>query len=83
MNNLKTPETDTLDRLFLELSQFTQAQTKKEIQYDQLIYAVECKFPGESRFETALRYIRERENRTRSQNNPCQDKDIHDIGQPR
>lgn len=31
--------------------------------YTALIYAVESKFPNESRFETALRYIREREKR--------------------
>lgn len=31
--------------------------------YDELIYAVERKFPGESRHETALRYIREAERR--------------------
>jgi hypothetical protein len=29
--------------------------------YEELIYAVASKWPGESRHETALRYIRERE----------------------
>ena len=29
--------------------------------YEELIYAVASKFPGETRYETALRYIRERE----------------------
>lgn len=29
--------------------------------YDELIFAVESKFPGESRHRTALRYIKERE----------------------
>jgi len=32
--------------------------------YDELIYAVGNKYPGESRHETALRYIQERENST-------------------
>lgn len=32
-----------------------------EAKYAELLYAVECKWPGESRHETALRYIRERE----------------------
>lgn len=31
--------------------------------YDELLYAVARKFPGESRHETALRYIREAEKR--------------------
>ena len=31
--------------------------------YHELLYAVAQKFPGESRHETALRYIREREER--------------------
>lgn len=30
--------------------------------YDELIYEVQSKFPNETRHETALRYIREREN---------------------
>lgn len=54
-------DTETIDKLFLELSQFTRARTKTELQYDQLLYAVGRKFPGESRFDTALRYIREAE----------------------
>lgn len=29
--------------------------------YDELIYAVECKYEGETRHETALRYIRQAE----------------------
>lgn len=32
--------------------------------YNELLYAVAQKFPGESRHETALRYIREREQST-------------------
>ena len=54
-----TIETETIDRLFLELSQFTRAKTAREMQLDDLLYAVSRKFPGETRFETALRYIRE------------------------
>lgn len=37
------------------------ARTADELRYDQLIYAVATKHPGEDRFETALRYIMERE----------------------
>ena len=56
-------ETETIDRLFLELSQFTKAKTKRDLQLDELLFAVERKFPGETRFQTALRYIREAEAR--------------------
>ena len=63
MNELLGQETETIDRLYLELSQFTKARTKSEMQLDELLYAVERKFPGETRFETALRYIREVEAR--------------------
>jgi len=58
----ETRETSIIDQLFLELSQFTNARTRDEIKFDKLIYAVMKKYPGESRFETALRYIREAEN---------------------
>jgi hypothetical protein len=61
MNIEPHEETETIDRLFLELSQFTKAKTKRDLQLDELLYAVERKFPGETRFETALRYIREAE----------------------
>jgi hypothetical protein len=54
-------ETEIIDRLYLELSQFTKAKTKHDLQLEQLLYAVERKHPGETRFETALRYIREAE----------------------
>jgi hypothetical protein len=51
-NNL--PITPAPDRMtYAELSE----------QYHELIMAVERKFPGESRHETAVRYIREREAR--------------------
>ena len=59
--NIERKETETIDRLFLELSQFTKAKTKRDLQLDALIMAVERKFPGETRFETALRYIQEAE----------------------
>jgi len=58
---LKTLETETIDKLFLELRQFSRARTPDEIKYDRLIYAVVTKFPGEDRFDTALRYIRRAE----------------------
>jgi hypothetical protein len=54
-------ETENIDRLFLELSQFTRARTKDELKYDELIYQVQRCFPNESRHETALRYIKEAE----------------------
>jgi hypothetical protein len=38
--------------------------------YNELLYAVESKYPGESRHDTALRYIRDRE--TRPSNGPSQ-----------
>ena len=63
LNELLGTETETIDRLYLELSQFTKARTKREMQLDELLNAVERKFQGETRFETALRYIREAEAR--------------------
>jgi hypothetical protein len=45
MSNIDIKDTETIDRLFLELSQFTSAKTKTELKY----------------YETALRYIREAE----------------------
>lgn len=47
------------DALIAELDRGEPLVTTK---YDELILAVHSKFPGESRHETALRYIREREN---------------------
>jgi len=67
-NLLTGCETETIDKLFLELSQFTGARTKDELKYDELIYAVQRKFPNESRFETALRYIREMESKIAAEN---------------
>ena len=37
-------------------------KTERE-QLNELLYSVETKIPGESRFDTALRYIREAENK--------------------
>jgi len=58
-------ETATIDKLFLELSKFTKAKTASEIKitqnYNELIMAVARKFPGETRHQTALRYIKEAE----------------------
>lgn len=54
---LKKTETETIDKLFLELRQFSKARTPDEMKYDQLLYAVIRKFPNETRHETALRYI--------------------------
>ena len=61
LNELLDTETETIDRLFLELSQFTKARTKREMQLNELLCAVSIVHPGETRFETALRYIREAE----------------------
>lgn len=36
-----------------------------QAKYNELIYAVGMKWPGESRHETALRYIRQRETKNR------------------
>ena len=38
--------------------------------YYELLYAVECKNPGESRHETALRYIREAESTGNKESEP-------------
>lgn len=58
-------ETETIDKLYLELSQFTKARTAREIKlqrdYDELIMAVARKHHGETRHQTALRYIQEAE----------------------
>jgi hypothetical protein len=36
---------------------------KIQLQYGELLFAVEDKFPGETRHQTALRFIRERQRR--------------------
>ena len=61
LNDLLGTETETIDRLFLELSQFTKARTKREMQLNELLSAVSIVHPGETRFETALHYIRQAE----------------------
>ena len=45
--------------------------------YNELLYAVASKHEGETRHETALRYIRERENRIEG---PCVE--LHKNGEP-
>ena len=55
-------DTETIDKLYLELSQFTKAKTKNDLMLEQLIMAVSQRHPGESRFETVLRYIQQAEN---------------------
>lgn len=45
----------------IRLTDRLQAAEKRVKLYDELIYAVESKHPDETRHETALRYIRERE----------------------
>jgi hypothetical protein len=64
--DIKLCETEVIDKLYLELRQFTKARTWDELNYDKLINAVQRKFKGESRFETALRYIQQAENQISS-----------------
>ena len=45
----------------LELEREVAASRERERLYAELIYAVASKFPGETRHETALRYIRNAE----------------------
>ncbi len=54
-------ETETIDKLYLELSQFTKAKTKNDILLERLLMAVETKHPNQTRFETALMYIEQAE----------------------
>jgi len=61
IDRFPTYDTETIDKLFLELSQFTKARTAGEIQLNMLLMSVQSKYPGESRFETALRYIKQAE----------------------
>ena len=61
LNDLLCTETETIDKLYLELSQFTKAKTKNDLMLGQLLMAVSIKHPDETRFETALRYIRQAE----------------------
>ena len=50
---------DDLARMYLDLLDKLEYYNER---YGQLVFSVAQKFPGESRHETALRYIREREN---------------------
>ena len=59
MSDLLTIEIETLERLLLKISHVINSRTERLLQLEKLLYAVERKFPGETRFETALRYIRE------------------------
>jgi hypothetical protein len=68
-------ETETIDKLFLELSQFTKAKTAREIKlqhdYNELIMAVARKHHEETRHQTALRYIQEAERAALSGSTSC------------
>jgi len=57
----QTSETGVTPELIDEV---IQRISELEERYNELLYAVACKFPGESRHETALRYINERESCT-------------------
>jgi hypothetical protein len=50
-----------LERELAEARKDAELWANKVAGYDQLIMAVARKYPGESRFQTALRYIEERE----------------------
>ena len=54
-------DTETIDRLYLELSQFTKAKTKNDILLERLLMAVKTKLPNKTRFETALMFIEQAE----------------------
>ena len=54
-------DTETIDRLYLELSQFTKAKTKNDILLERLLMAVKTKLPNKTKFETALMYIEQAE----------------------
>lgn len=52
---------DALNRLAAYIGKLEQAQPSRRALYEELLMAVQKKFDGETRHETALRYIRERE----------------------
>ena len=54
-------DTETIDKLYLELSQFTKAKTKNDILLERLLMAVKTKLPNKTRFETALMFIEQAE----------------------
>lgn len=52
-----------VDDRFFFCADYSEAQEPERSKYNELLYAVASKFPGESRHETALRYIRQAEHR--------------------
>lgn len=52
---------EQMHKAFLATPAQAGAELPAQAKYDELIYAVASKFPGETRHQTALRYIRERE----------------------
>ena len=52
-----------IDHINSRWGEVYEVQTKRiaelEAKYNELLYAVHCKYPGESRHDTALRYIRD------------------------
>ncbi len=52
-------------RLTAKLDEVREAKIKAESLHNELLYAVERVWPGETRHETALRYIREAEARSK------------------
>lgn len=56
---METPYVPLAD--YIELKKKLDGEENKTQQLDKLLFAVGRKFPGETRFETALRYIREAE----------------------
>jgi len=64
MNIIEKKDTEIIDKLYLELSQFTNAQNERDIQLNTLLMQVSHKFPDETRYQTALRYVSETEKRS-------------------
>jgi hypothetical protein len=54
-------ELKKLESRFESMTRLIAEMAEIESKYMELLYAVASKFPGESRHQTALRYIRERE----------------------
>ena len=55
------PDYDSLLVEYVRADVVAKARTTAEVNYNQLIYAVASKHPGENRFETALRHIKNAE----------------------
>jgi len=62
-------ERDTALRGYEKFELIEQRAEAAEAKYKELLYAVGSKWPNETRHQTALRYIRERENRGHSDGN--------------